>query len=472
MLCYREIMKTTILTLFGATLLICATSFLLLASDETPDAAATATGALEVHEWGTFTVLQGSDGNVIEWYQAPDQLVDLPPFVKQPFRIAGKSGTNSGRKDTVRMETPVLYFYPEKEMDVTVTASFPNGRITEVFPPAARPFQSVGTIWHGTLLPPDSPQRKNVPAADGPRGRHYAAAREVPDAWLFRNKPLPVPVPIETDGDADAEPATVDTISALLSTALAAEEKQTDAVEPIDHFIFYRGAGNHSFYELRAVQGKGTDNFTLFNHGSGTIPKIFALRISEGLTSWLELDPLDVVEYDDGKVLNAKTFSFPTPAGPAQEVAGGLRSAMIDSLNSEGLTRAEATAMVNTWDNLWFTEPGTRLLAILPQAFADTMVPLKISPAPKKLERVFVARVEMFTREVEQKLTSLLNNPGSNDASDLAPAAEQLTDLQLGRYAAGGMERAATLIELQIRARFAQLQQTAQDLNKLQAQRD
>ena len=35
--------------------------------------------AMQVHEWGTFTVLQGSDGRPIEWYQAPSEIVDLPP---------------------------------------------------------------------------------------------------------------------------------------------------------------------------------------------------------------------------------------------------------------------------------------------------------------------------------------------------------------------------------------------------------
>ncbi|MGY8641477.1 MAG: hypothetical protein ACKVJU_10320 [Verrucomicrobiales bacterium] len=50
--------------------------------------------ALKVHEWGTFTVLQGSSGQVIDWYQAPNKLVDLPPFVKQQrIRLSGKSGT-------------------------------------------------------------------------------------------------------------------------------------------------------------------------------------------------------------------------------------------------------------------------------------------------------------------------------------------------------------------------------------------
>lgn len=40
-------------------------------------------GAIEVHKWGTFTILQGPNGKNIHWYQAPEKLVDLPPFVRQ-----------------------------------------------------------------------------------------------------------------------------------------------------------------------------------------------------------------------------------------------------------------------------------------------------------------------------------------------------------------------------------------------------
>jgi len=64
--------------------------------------------------------------------------------------ISGKSGTSSwgGKKDTIRMETPVLYFYPKVTMDVTVSASFPVGRITEVFAPPI-PGHSVRRVRKG-----------------------------------------------------------------------------------------------------------------------------------------------------------------------------------------------------------------------------------------------------------------------------------------------------------------------------------
>ena len=427
--------------------------------------------ALKVHEWGTFTVLQGSSGQVIDWYQAPNKLVDLPPFVKQQrIRLSGKSGTTqTGGMDTVRMETPVLYFYPEKEMDVTVTAKFLNGRITEIFPPAVNRNFSGPTMWHGSLLPPNSPEKAKIPKADGPKGRHYAAAREVPEAWLFRNTPLPIGNEEEKEEIARIKAGMLQ----VLPLAEKASEQKAEPVDPIDHFIFYRGAGRPNFSQISARQGNGPGNFTLYNYGKSAVPKLFALQISDGQTSWVSLDQLEIVKYDKTKRLNHRSITFPKPSGATHQVADDLRAAMIESLHSEGLTKDEATAMVNTWDNLWFTEPGTRILAILPQQTADEMVPLQISPVPTEIDRVFVARVEILTREVEQELTSLLSPPSSEaEAAEMQTDAQRLEDIQLGRYSAGGMERAADLIERKVRNRFARLQHTAAETKKLQANRD
>ena len=75
---------------------------------------------------------------------------------------------------------------------------------------------------------------------------------------------------------------------ALTGSSSSADGNRADKkspVEPIDHFIFYRGAGNHSFHELRATQGKGGDTFTLANYGEDTVPKLIALRVGDGQSS-------------------------------------------------------------------------------------------------------------------------------------------------------------------------------------------
>jgi hypothetical protein len=88
--------------------------------------------ALEV-QWGTLTVLSGPSGYQIPWYASYNDLAQLPAFVGPGL------GFKTGMA-IVRMETPVLFFYPEKEMAVTVDVSFVNGAIAETFPiPPAEP---------------------------------------------------------------------------------------------------------------------------------------------------------------------------------------------------------------------------------------------------------------------------------------------------------------------------------------------
>ncbi|MFT4547712.1 MAG: hypothetical protein ACI8XO_000123 [Verrucomicrobiales bacterium] len=430
---------------------------------------------LEVHEWGTFTVLQGSNGQVIKWYQAPNKLVDLPPFVQRTGFFGGKSGTFNlaSGLDNVRMETPVLYFYPEKQMDITVTAGFPEGRITEVFPPAA--INRFSTItWRGTLLAPDSPELKKVPVAAEPLGRHYAAARAVPEAWLFRNKPLPTPFsrtpePVVKKPTPVYKPHALQ--QALVEMALISDKQQAATappkIEPIDHFIFYRGAGNRRHFELTAHQLNSPNTFVLTNSGQATIPKLFALQVVGGKSSFVSVEQLKTFSSATDESPNQPEIHFPDPDRSADEVAVELRAEMIAALHAEGLTKAEAAAMVATWDDLWFIEPGTRVLAVLPQSIADAMVPLTITPKPKKIERVFVARLELITRETEAILTSVLNPVAKPE--NIADDAKKFASLQLGRYAAGGMERARTILSNQVNSRFQLLEHEWLKQQKLQA---
>lgn len=92
------------------------------------------------HEWGTFTSVQGADGVQPEWnpFAAPD----LPPFVynvnKNALNPRARSYPLYLAKTAVRslqrMETPVIYFYSDRERTVDVTVQFPQGHVTEWFP--------------------------------------------------------------------------------------------------------------------------------------------------------------------------------------------------------------------------------------------------------------------------------------------------------------------------------------------------
>src|SRR5258708_39897995 len=86
---------------------------------------------LTVHEWGTFTSVAGEDGSAIDW-DALGCGSDLPKFVNE----FGSRGFKCGLRGTVRMETPVMYFYSPREVEAHVKVAFPQGLITEWYPQA------------------------------------------------------------------------------------------------------------------------------------------------------------------------------------------------------------------------------------------------------------------------------------------------------------------------------------------------
>src|SRR4051794_18489374 len=82
---------------------------------------------LVVHEWGTFTSLQGSDGVPLKWN--PLESSRLPGFVydwnRSGFRRTPSGMLTLGLKQALvtlqRMETPVVYFYADQEQTVDLS---------------------------------------------------------------------------------------------------------------------------------------------------------------------------------------------------------------------------------------------------------------------------------------------------------------------------------------------------------------
>src|SRR5260370_4325224 len=86
-----------------------------------------------VPEWGSCPSIAGDDGQAVEWSPLTAS-TDLPAFVEH-FR---NPGFKLGLRGTVRMETPVIYFYDSREEIVSVKAAFATGVITEWYPHASR----------------------------------------------------------------------------------------------------------------------------------------------------------------------------------------------------------------------------------------------------------------------------------------------------------------------------------------------
>src|SRR2546423_4026983 len=98
-------------------------------------------GPYAAHEWGTFTSVQGGDGALLDW--RPLESSRLPRFVydwrKPGLNRWGTSMLVFGKGAMLtlqRMETPVIYFYADKEQTVDISVDFPQGLITEWYPQA------------------------------------------------------------------------------------------------------------------------------------------------------------------------------------------------------------------------------------------------------------------------------------------------------------------------------------------------
>jgi hypothetical protein len=291
------------------------------------------TPPLTVHEWGTFTSIAGEDGRAVQWLPQGGQS-DLPCFVERSGFIKGALW------GTVRMETPVLYFYAPREVAVGVTVGFRQGLITEWFPHATVGMTGAyGTTHQGTASWPDvrvlPGQAEAFPTESGPS--HYYKARGTDAA------------PIRVSGQTEK-------------------------------FIFYRGVGTFA------------------------PPISATVRTDGKVEVWsAEQRPLgDLILFENRRgamAYNVKSLSTSraTLDRPALDDAGVTpERELVRILVAHGLYKKEAEAMVETWSDSWFEE-GARLLYIAPRAAVDAIVPLTITPTPIDVARVFVGRMELVT---------------------------------------------------------------------------
>jgi hypothetical protein len=324
-------------------------------------------GDLTVHEWGTFTSVAGEDGTAIDW----DTLGckdDLPGFVND----FGYRGFKWRLQGTVRMETPVLYFYSSRELDARVRVAFPQGLITEWYPQAdyevyqtqranglVRRLQAnlngidtslkslTGTIdWSNIKVQPGTAPA--LPVENGP-SRYYAAR------------------------GTDAAPIAVG--------------------EQHEKFLFYRGVGR--FPVPLRVRLAGNGQIVVENRGQDSVPRAILFENRAGRLGYRNVDGIgDVVTLDP-----------PSLDGSLAQLQLDLEAALV----AQGLYPKEAQAMVDTWRDSWFEE-GARLIYLVPAPAIDAILPLHVEPAPSQTARVFVGRIELLTskttRAVEEAIAA------------------------------------------------------------------
>ena len=117
-----------------------------------------------------------------------------------------------------------------------------------------------------------------------------------------------------------------------------------------------------------------------------------------------------------------------------QAARAGLRGALLDT----GLYADEAQAMVDTWTRSWFTNLGLRVLYAAPRAWADSWLPMTVTPKPDALVRTLVGRIEVMTHSEEARLVGTVQ--------EASQARTPIDVASLGRFAEPRLERAVELI--------------------------
>jgi len=355
------------------------------------------------HEWGTFTSVQAADGVQMPWN--PLLASELPKFVYDltSGRIGFVDLSKSAFVARQRMETPVIYFHGDQVFKVDVDVIFPKGNVTEWYPRGLRPMRSLAgkpaISWPGvTVIPQGSPEAKEL-LARLPKensGSHYYAAREAEADFVSVANP---------QGDAEVE-----------------------------KFLFYRGVGDFIAPLQVTVPNPKSAQLRLENTGDLTLQSLFVVRVGEGL---MTITPVgDLASKKDATV----NQSDPIPIDEGRAKLGGM---LRDGLARAGLNASEADAMVKTWDDSWFGERGVRVLYILPQSWADAVLPLKLTPTPNQLVRVFVGRAEVITPQVEQALTQEIDRGMTDDLTARAESVKNIRSLGLGRFLEPAFRRVA-----------------------------
>jgi hypothetical protein len=380
-----------------------------------------------VHEWGTNTVVVGSDGSLQRGLHHEEE--DLPAFVYDRLK-AGALGTSVD----VKMETPVTYFYSDKPLDAQVTVSFPKGVLTQWYP-AVRDFYPLLAAPAGALADPVMDPR-------------FATSNATCAAEYYDGKAIANGLLDWGSVSVLARGATVTTPDAPLDRFTWSHARAVDA-NPLrvegatqagtrfsesERFLFYRGLGN---FALPATVSAGADGRVLVSNpaGSAAMGSVFFLDVSATTGAF--------VVHSEGLAAGAGVAEGAGAGGarPLDAYADGLAAAMTSELDKTGLYHDEALAMVNTWKRQWFRTPGRRVLYLAPQAWTDAQIPLKITPAPEETKRVMVIRVEVITPALEADDTRY----AATLATDYAAGAAHFK--ALGRFAEPRLRRAMQLLQ-------------------------
>ncbi len=376
---------------------------------------------LVVHEWGTFTSLQNSAGETlgdlnVDEEALPGFVHDAMPGLLQPD-LAPTSAMHfdkgmavDGRAVTMRLETPVIYFHQTPgsvPAIATVEVSFQGGVLSQFYPAAQlRTAGAVDEKGHFIVDP-------------------LGAASQSTLTWRY--------VQIgHSPGDTASVGPTTPAPVWLAPRAVAATDLYAGYADEKERFLFYRGLG-HRDAPVRVVRDAGNERFTVHARGplaisdGGVIgdlavPAWWVVDIhDDGSTAFREL-PAATIGNDAGKAVTSFSADFAATDYAAQNRVT-LMARMHAALRGDGLFADEATALLATWEVSYFRNPGLRLFFLVPRAWTDAVLPLRITrfggeSLPHTMVRTMVGRIELVSHRQRDLLAAIAARPVKRD--DLA----------------------------------------------------
>ncbi|TWT58296.1 hypothetical protein KOR42_16700 [Thalassoglobus neptunius] len=391
---------------------------------------------LIVHEWGTFTSFSGSDGIHLSFRPLVEN--DLPKFVSTIRPSWSRLLSKQSIRAIQRMETPITYFYTDVERDVEVQVEFPQGLLTEYFPPVRQfhpemPYISPTPFGQG--LDP------KIPLENGKLdwGKiHLIPAQSlrpaVKDEELSRRIGHGVEkMLMEPEQKYPHYFAARNTDSAIVQFRTG---EAPNSIDYFEKFLFYRGVGNFQLPVTAEALADGT--FTLKNSGDEDLRSVFLVEVKNQSVRFRKFDRVE-----------AQSHTTLTHSADWSDIQP-LVTEMVSALVQEGLYEKEAESMVECWKSSWFGEEGTRILYMVPTHITETLLPLQVTPKPDEVVRVLVGRMEIMPQETEQRVLDLVTksaqartHAAQNKTEFKSPALDSL--VEMGRLAEPALIRISAL---------------------------
>ena len=376
--------------------------------------------AYEMHEWGTFTTVSGSNGDMLTGLHVEEE--HLPPFVYSHVGMAPQAGNSTLflnsptqnqilvrwsadkllvpvpmqiskgmqramlRNVTVKMETPVIYFYGDDTPKVHVKVGFNGGTISQWYPQRSAGDTPNKLTGKGLNISEDLKKSLN--------GREMVTHSPIDFAKPYVGG---IEWDVEIIPKAQADPAFTFKPEENYTWIYprVAEANMLKVGDEYEDYLFYRGIGNFQLPATFSVDSNET--LKVQNNSKEAIPFAFAFENVGGKFRYKNLGSVESKQ----AALVAED-AWVTPKNPQIEVFQQMRRGLV----AQGLSIDEANGMVKTWWKSYFNKPGLRVFWVVPQYNLEQVLPLTLDPKPEKSVRVIVGRADVLRPKFEQAMVA------------------------------------------------------------------